>query len=85
MRREGGHQLDDAVQLWTLASTCGSYEIQPSGSFQITVLVHQIDSMEDKLFTKLLDAFQGHVGAKNQRSKRAPPTLMTSLGLEIFM
>ena len=49
--REGGHQLDDDVQLCLFTFTCGSHGIRPKGSFQILVLLCQVDYMEDKLAT----------------------------------
>ena len=69
--REGGHKLDDEVQLSIFTFTCGPHEIRPRRSFRITVRIHQVDSMEDKLSIESLDAFWGRVGAENKCSQRA--------------
>ena len=69
--REGGHELDNGIQLSIFTFTCGSHEIRPRRSFWITVWVRQVDSMEDKLSIESLDAFWGRVGAQNERSQRA--------------
>ena len=50
----------------------------------MSVPVHHVDYMEDEVFKKkTLDAFRGHVGAKNERSQSAPPALMIIVVLEI--
>ena len=69
--REGVHKLDDEMQLSIFTFTCGPHEIRPMRSFRITVGVHQIDSVENKLSIESLDAFWGRVGAENERSQKA--------------
>ena len=70
--REGGHKLDDEMQLSIFTFTCGPHKIRPRRSFRITVQVCQVDSMEDKLSIESLDAVWGRVGDENKRSQRAP-------------
>ena len=56
---EWGHQLDGEMQLSIFTFTCGSREIRPRRTFQITVWVHQVYSMEDKLSIKSPDTCWG--------------------------
>ena len=81
--QEGGHQLDDEMQLLIFIFTCGSHDIRPRRLFRIKVLVRQGNSMEDELSTESLDAFRGPVGAKDKQLKRASPALTIIIVLEI--